>query len=158
MSESRMGVIAYAMAGGLTFMVGLIAWSHLAAAGRVPTANQLRVVNSLTTIAMVAAVIAIVVSEILWRWILRRTREPLRERVLSAFIARVACREGAALLGMTVAYIAASGGVLHAYPAYWANLAPYALFLVFLATHWPSAEKLAADADAVLREVTNVTF
>lgn len=148
MSESRIKVIACAMAAGLTLVVGLVAWRHQSAAGTVPTANQLRSLNFLTTIAMASAIIAIAASEILWRRVLRGARGPVSARAPAAFLARLACREGAALPGLTVAYIAAEGGVLRAYPAYWANLAPYALFLVFLATHRPSE---------VLRGVTNVT-
>lgn len=143
-------VIASAMAAGLTVMAGLVAWSYNNAAARVPAPNDVRSVNALTVIMMVMAMIAIVASEILWRSILRRNTGPLGARVQTAFIARLACREGAGLLGMTVAYIAALNGVLRVYPAYWATLAPYALFLGFLAAHWPSVEKLTDEARDVL--------
>jgi hypothetical protein len=143
-------VIVSAMAGGLTLMAGLIVWSHAGSAGKIPTPDQLRMVNYLTTIAMVAAVAAIAASEVLWRVILRRSSRELGARTQTAFLARLACREGAALLGMTAAYIAAGSGVLRVYPAYWVNMVPYALFLGFLATHWPSDDKLAAEAREIL--------
>ncbi|MDD5302387.1 MAG: hypothetical protein PHS14_04685 [Elusimicrobia bacterium] len=145
-------VIASAMGGGLTMMAVLVFWSYLSAAAKVPTPNEVRSVNALTVIMMVAALIAIVASELVWRVYLRRTPGELGARVRTAFIARLACREGAGLLGMTVAYIAALNGVLRVYPAYWVNLAPFFLFLGFLATHWPSAEKLTAEARAVIGE------
>ena len=107
-------------------------------------------VNLLTTIVMVAAVAAIAVSEVLWRVILRRASSELGARAQTAFLVRLACREGAALFGMTAAYIAAGSGVLRVYPAYWVNMAPYGLFLGFLVTHWPSAEKLTAEASEIL--------
>ena len=131
-------------------LAGLIAWSHAGAAGIIPTAHQLRLINLLTTIVMVAAVLAIVASEVLWRIVMRRASGELNARVQTAFLVRLACREGAALFGMMVSYLAARDGVLRAYPAYWVNMAPYALFLSFLVLHWPSAEKLAAEAGEVL--------
>ena len=143
-------IIASAMAGGLTLMAALVGWSYLTAARKIPTAGEVRSINALTTIMMVLALIAIVVSEIAWRSLLRKAPGELGARVQSAYIVRLACREGAGLLGMTVAYIAALNGVLRVYPAYWVNLAPYALFLGFLATHWPSAEKLTDEARVLL--------
>ena len=138
------------MAGGLTLMAGLIVWSYVGTVGKVPTPDQLRVVNLLTTIVMVAAVVTIGASEVLWRVILRRASSELGARAQTAFLVRLACREGAALFGMTAAYIAAGSGVLRVYPAYWVNMVPYTLFLGFLATHWPSADKLAAEAREIL--------
>lgn len=145
-------VIASAMGGGLAMMAGLVFWSYLSAAAKVPTANEVKSINALTAVAMVAALLLIIASEFLWRFSLRRTPGEFSARVQAAFIARLACREGAGLLGMTVAYIAALSGVLRLYPAYWVNLAPFALFLAFLAAHWPSAEKLTAEARGVLGE------
>lgn len=143
-------VISGAMAGGLTLMAGLVAYSYGGSTGRTPTPDQLRTINLLTTVAMAGAAGAIFASELLWRRVLLATKGPLSARVQTAFIPRMACREGAGLLGMTVAYVAALNGALRLYPAYWANLVPYALFLGFLATHWPSAARLTADAREVL--------
>jgi len=155
-TAQQLKIIAFAMGAGLAMMAGLVFWSYLYAADKAPTAQGVQFINTLTTAAMVVALMAIVVSEFVWRSLLRKTPGPLGARVQTAFIVRLACREGAGLLGMTVAYLAAINGVLRAYPAYWVNLVPFALFLGFLATHWPSAEGLAADADAVLRGVTHV--
>ncbi|MBI3288569.1 MAG: hypothetical protein HYZ74_03520 [Elusimicrobia bacterium] len=145
-----MAIIASAMAAGLTLMAGLVVWSHIRSIGKIPTAIQLRSINILTACAMLGAVAAIVVSEVLWRTMLRRAQGPLSARVQSAFIVRFACREGAALPAMAVAYMAAMDGILRAYPAYWANLIPYGLFLGFLAAHRPTAAALTAEAQGVL--------
>jgi hypothetical protein len=59
-------------------------------------------------------------------------------------------REGAALLGVVVCIISAKSGVMHLYPAYWANLAGAALFWFYLVVHWPSSERLTAEVGAVL--------
>lgn len=143
-------IIAGSMGAGLTLMAGLVAWSHANAAGKVPTPDNVRLINLLTTVAMLNAVSCIVASEFMWRRTLRNPAGPLGARVQTAFIVRLALREGAALLGMTVAYLAALNGVLKAYPAYWVNLVPCGLFLGFLAAHWPSAEKLTAEARDVM--------
>jgi hypothetical protein len=100
---------------------------------------------------MVVAFASIVGSELAWRLILRKGSGALGGRVMTAYIVRLALREGAGLIGMTAAYLAALNGVLRAYPAYWVNLAPFGLFLGFLAAHFPSAERLAAEARDVLK-------
>ncbi len=139
-------IVAGAMGAGLTLMAGLVAWSYVNSAGKTPTPYDARLVNLLTTAAMLVAVVSTVASEFLWRRLVKATPGVLGVRVQGAFIVRLALREGAGLLGMTVAYIAALDGVLRAYPAYWVNLAPYGLFLTFLAAHWPTAETLASEA------------
>lgn len=149
-AAQQLKTVALAMGGGLMLMAGLIVWSYLNAAAKVPTPNEVKSINTLTTVVMVVALLSIVASEVVWRVILRKTEGALGARVQTAYIVRLACREGAGLLGMTVAYISALNGVLRVYPAYWVNLAPFALFLLFLATHWPSAEKLTAEANDVL--------
>ncbi|MBI4060888.1 MAG: hypothetical protein HY403_05600, partial [Elusimicrobia bacterium] len=126
----QLGVVALAMGGGLALMAGLVVWSHLNAAAKVPTPGEVRAVNALTTAAMLAALLLVVASEFAWRGALRRAPGTFGARVRTAYILRLACREGAGLLGMTVAYIAALDGVLRAYPAYWVNLAPFLLFLL----------------------------
>lgn len=151
-SAQQLKIIAFAMGAGLTMMAGLVFWSYLSAAARVPTPHDVRFINTSTTVAMVAALLAIIASEIVWRSLLRRSSGPLGGRVHIAFIVRLACREGAGLLGLTIAYLAALNGVLRVYPAYWVNLAPFVLFLGFLATHWPSVEKLSDEARGVLGE------
>jgi hypothetical protein len=142
----RLQIIAGSMAGGLTLMAGFISWAYLHGAQKVPTPDHARFVNLLTTVAMLVAVCSIVASEILWRRLLKTAPGPLGSRVQAAFIARLALREGASFMGLAVAYLSALNGVLRAYPAYWVNLAPYGLFVGFLAAHWPTAEKLAAEA------------
>lgn len=141
----QLALIAAAMGGGLSLMAGLVFWSYLSAGAKTPSVVDVKMVNALTTVMMVLAAILIVASEFLWRFLLRRGKGSLSSRVTAAYIVRLGLREGAGLLGMTVAYLAALNGVLSAYPAYWANLAPFVLFLGFLATHWPSADKLAAE-------------
>lgn len=139
-------IIAGAMGGGLTLMAGLVAWSYVNAAGKVPTPDNVRLINLLTTVAMLIAVTCIFASEFVWRRVLKNSSGSLGARVQTAFIVRLALREGGALIGMTVAYLAAVNGVVRVYPAYWVNMVPYGLFLGFLAAHWPSSEKLTAEA------------
>jgi hypothetical protein len=146
----QLSIIALAMGAGLAMMAGLVFWTHINAPAKVPTPAGVKFINTLTIAAMVYGLLSIIGSEGLWRSILRRTPGALSGRVQSAFIVRMACREGGGLLGLTVAYLAALNGVLRAYPAYWVNLAPCALFLGFLAAHWPSAEKLTAEAREIL--------
>lgn len=143
-------VISFAMGGGLAMLAGFIFLSYLGGAAKVPAPRDVKFINTATTVAMVAALLAIIASEIAWRSLLRKSPGPLSGRVHIAFIVRLACREGAGLLGLTIAYLAALNGVLRIYPAYWVNLAPFALFLVFLATHWPSAERLSSEARDIL--------
>lgn len=143
-------IIAAAMAGGLALFAGVAVWFHLRAAGAVPTPEQVRGVNLLTTLAMAGAVGSILGSEILWRRLLRAPGGTLDERARAAFVARLALREGGAIFGLAVAVLAALSGILRAYPAYWANLAPFGLFVVFVAARWPSEEGLNAQiADAL---------
>lgn len=146
----QLQVIACAMGGGLVMMAGLVAWSYVNAEAKIPAPNDIRMINLLTTVSMAVAVVSIVASEFVWRAILRKATGALGGRVMTAYIVRLAMREGAGLLGMTVAYLAAVNGVLRAYPAYWVNLAPFALFLGFLAAHFPSTGKLTEEAREAL--------
>ena len=151
-TAQQLSLIAFAMGSGLTVMAGVVLWAHLNAASKVPTPYELKFINTFTTAAMVMAAALIIASETAWRSLLRKSTGALSVRVQSAFIVRLACRAGAGLLGMTIAYLAAINGVLRVYPAYWVNLAPFALFVGFLATHWPSAEKLTVAARDVIAE------
>ena len=149
-TSQQLKIIAFAMGGGLAMMAALIFWSYLSATARVPTPHDVKFINTSTTVAMVSALVLIIASEVSWRSMLLKSSGALGGRVHIAFIVRLACREGAGLLGLTIAYIAACNGVLRVYPAYWVNLAPFILFLGFLAAHWPSEEKLAAEARDIL--------
>lgn len=149
-TAQQLKIIAFAMGAGLTMMAGLVFWSYANAAAKVPNPNEVKSINTFTTVAMVVALLSTIASEIGWRSLLRKSSGSFSAGVQTAFIVRLACREGAGLLGMTVAYLSALNGVLRVYPAYWVNLAPYGLFLGFLATHWPSVEKLTDEARGVL--------
>ncbi|MCM2303370.1 MAG: hypothetical protein NDJ72_01610 [Elusimicrobia bacterium] len=148
----QLQIIAFAMGAGLTMMAGLTLWFHAGSAGAVPEPGSVRAINTMTTTVMVLALGLIVASEFVWRSVLRGSPGPLSGRVQTAFIIRLAMREGAGLLGLVVAFLAARNGVLRAYPAYWVGLAPYALFLGFLAAHWPTEDRLEAEAREVLAE------
>lgn len=145
-------IIAGAMGAGLTTFALAVAWFYAKSAGQVPDPESVQVINRMTTTVMVLALGLIVASEFAWRSLLRRSPGTLSGRVQTAYIVRLALREGAGLLGLVVAFLAALNGVLRVYPAYWVNLAPFALFLGFLATHWPTEDKLAAEARDVLGE------
>jgi hypothetical protein len=146
----QLQIIAGAMGGGLTMMAGLVVVSYLNAEPKIPAPQTVKFINTFTIIAMAAALSSIMASEAVWRVLLRKTERAVGQRVQSAFIVRLALREGAGLIGLTVAYVAALNGVLRVYPAYWVTFAPFALFLGFLATHWPRAEKLDADVRDVV--------
>lgn len=138
-------VISLAMGLGIALLCGFVAVTHFRAA-HPASPESVRLVNVFTAAAMGLTVAMIVVSEVLWKLLLtKRGAKPLSQAVIGAFIVRLACREGAALAGCVAALLAAMGGVLRAYPAYWANLAPAVLFWSYLFLHWPTAENLAAE-------------
>lgn len=136
-------VIAGAMASGVLVMTGLVVYFRLGAGGP-PQPADVRLINAFTTAVMAWCAGAIVFSEFLWKRRLRAVANPAHAPsvVQTAFIVRLAVREGAALLGLVACMLAAMKGVLAAYPAYWVNAAPAALFLFFLAVSWPSREGL----------------
>jgi len=144
-------VIAGAMAAGLALLAAMVFYFHMKVVDRLPTTESLRTINLLTTVTMLFTLIAVFVSELVWRTRVRvATAENLVASAQSAYIARSAAREGAALLGLVVALLAAQGGVLRLYPAYWANLAPAVLFGTYLWAHWPSEANLKAELKEVL--------
>lgn len=140
--------ITGAMAAGIALCAVVIVVLHARSTAS-PDPGAVRLVNVMTTVAMGGALAGIIVSEALWRVLLRR-EGPLGARVQSAFIARLAAREAAAFFGLVAGILAANGGVLRVYPAYWANLVPAGLFFVFVATHWPSDAALADEVAAGL--------
>jgi hypothetical protein len=142
-------VILIAMTNGLVLLAGVVAFFHFRSAGVVPTPEQLKTANLLTAMAMGGAVAAIVASEAAWRGMILRGQGPMPARATTAFVVRVALREGSALFGLVAGLVAAQRGVLRVYPAYWADLVPFALFLSFAATHWPSADNLNAEIAAL---------
>lgn len=142
--------IAGAMGLGVASLAAVIAVLHLRGS-KTPTPDDVRLINRMTGAAMVAALVAIVASEAVWKAQLKGVDAANADaRVTTAFIVRTALREGAALFGCVVALLAALNGTLSVYPAYWADLAPAALFLGYLAMHWPSPENLQAELDAAL--------
>jgi hypothetical protein len=147
---ANLRVILFAMAAGLCLLAALIVYFYARSAGAVPSAAQVRAENTMTLVAMAFAAATIVVSEAVWRGALRGARGPFPSRVQTAFLARAALREGAALFGLVAALLGAQNGVLRLYPAYWANFAPLGLFLVFAKLHWPTAENLTAEAAEIL--------
>jgi F0F1-type ATP synthase membrane subunit c/vacuolar-type H+-ATPase subunit K len=150
-SARTLTVIARGMGAGLLLFAAADVVVYLRAVDRSPTPESLRTINLLTTIAMGYALAGIFVSEMLWRSKLRAAREEdVAATVRTAFIVRTAVREGAALLGVVVALLAAQGGILRVYPAYWADFAPAALFGSYLWAHWPSAANLKAELAEVL--------
>jgi uncharacterized protein YacL len=143
-------LILFAMAAGLCLLAAVIGFFYARSSGVVPGAARVRIENAMTMIAMAVAASLIVVSEAVWRGVLRGTKGALAQRVQTAFIVRAALREGAALFGLVVALLCAQSGLLRLYPAYWANFAPFGLFLVFARLHWPTVESLAAEAAEIL--------
>ena len=141
-------VLSFAMGSGLAIFAGIV-WFYAGHDAAIPDAGVAHRVNTMTRTAMILALALIVASEFVWRTLIK-AEGSLDSRVRTAFIVRLSMREGAALLGLAVAFLAARSGVLRLYPAYWANLAPFGLFLIFLYAHWPTPQKLEAEARVLL--------
>ena len=139
-------VLLAAMAGGLCLLAAVVVYFSASYSGPAPGAALVATLNRLTMTAMAAAAALIVASEAVWRALLRADAGAAAARLQSAFLARAALREGAALCGLVVALLCATHGVLRLYPAYWSNFVPFALFLIFAQLHWPTPESLAAEA------------
>ena len=139
-------VIAFSMGNGVALLTAVSLFFYGRSAAAAPTLQSLRLVNRLTILSMAAAFAAIVVSELAWKKMLARVvAENVNAKTRTAFIVRAALREGAALAGGATLFLACQDGVLRAYPAYWVDLAPAALFWSFLYLHWPSLENLKAE-------------
>jgi len=146
--------LAFAMGAGIAMLVLVVGFLYARSTPPAPTPQSLRVVNMLTVLAMGGALVAIAASEILWKQTLAKVAgDKIDEAVSPAFILRSAVREGAALLGGVAALLAEQSGVLRAYPAYWATLAPAVLFWSYLFIHWPSDENLKSEVAASLPSV-----
>ncbi|MDE2142443.1 MAG: hypothetical protein KGJ84_08545 [Elusimicrobia bacterium] len=149
--SAQLKIIAGAMGMGIALLCLVIAFLFLQN-DHVATPEGLRLINLLTGMAMAGTVVAIMASEILWKSVLSRgTGGAAGRTVVGAFIARSACREGAALLGCVTALLAAMNGVLRAHPAYWVDMAPAVLFWSYLYVHWPSATNLKAEIDQIVK-------
>jgi len=145
-----LAAIVYPMGAAVATLAGIVALMHVQSV-RSPSPREVATVNLMTMIAMAVAVAAIVASEFLWKSALRRADEGnVNAVVRTAFVARTALREGAALLGGAVALVAARNGTLRVYPAYWADLAPAALFLGYLVLHRPTLDNLRAEVAEAL--------
>lgn len=142
-------IIAFAMGSGLMIFAAIVGWLHFRSAGAVPDPGAVHSINTMTTTAMILSLGLIVASEFVWRSLLKAGGS-LDARVRTAFIVRLAMREGASFLGLVVALLAARNGVLRVYPAYWVNFVPFGLFAAFLAAHWPTPEKLMAESREVV--------
>lgn len=136
-------VIATSMALGVLVLSAVALYFRLGSA-EPPAPADVKLINAFTTAVMAWCAGAIVFSESLWKRQLRAATNPAHAPAIvrTAFIVRLALREGAALLGLVACMLAAMKGVLKPYPAYWVNAAPAVLFLFFLAANWPSREGL----------------
>lgn len=149
-TSRTLSIIAAAMGMGVVLICLVVAAMHVQST-RTPSPEDVRLVNALVGAAMVAALVAIVASETVWKAQLKAlTPENVDGGVQTAFIIRTALREASAMFGAVAALIAALNGTLHVYPAYWAALVPAALFLGYLAMHWPSEDNLRAELTAAL--------
>jgi hypothetical protein len=142
--------IGLAMGTGLALFAAISVLLYARSSAVVPTAQSLRTINMLTILSAAYCFAAIVASEIAWRKMLAgATPADVNAKTQTAFVVRAAAREGAALLGGVTFFLACQDGVLRAYPAYWADLVPTALFWSFLYVHWPSLENLKAEVAAI---------
>lgn len=149
--SQKLRIMCAGMAGGILFLAGWVAWTY-ASDSLVTHANAARFINIMTMVAMGWTLAAIAAGEFMWRRGVRAIAESSSAdaAVATAFILRLALREGAAMLGLVVCFLAARNGVLRAYPAYWVNAAPAALFLFFLWARWPSLDNLRSQVKDAL--------
>jgi hypothetical protein len=144
-------VIAFAMGNGIALATVISLFVYARSAEASPSPQSLKLVNRLTVLSMAASFAAIVVSEIAWkRMLAAASATDVNARTRTAFVVRSALREGAALAGVATFFLACLSGVLRAYPAYWIDLAPAALFWSFLCLHWPSLENLKGELAEIL--------
>jgi hypothetical protein len=140
--------IAFAMGMGIVLLAAVSVFLYARSDAPAPSPQTLKFINMMTILSMAASVAAIFVSEIVWRRMLAgATAADVNARTQLAFIVRAALREGAALAGTVTFFLACQDGVLRAYPAYWVDLVPAALFWSFLYLHWPSLENLKAELE-----------
>ena len=147
----KLRILCVGMAGGVLLLAGWVAWTYIC--GAVDThPNAARFINIMSMVAMGWTLAAIATGEFLWRRLVRGIASPADADgvVHMAFVLRLALREGAAMLGLVVCFLAARNGVLSAFPAYWVNAAPAALFLFFLWARWPSLDNLRAQVKDAL--------
>ena len=139
-------MLSFAMGLGIGFLA-LISMAFYARSSQVvPAPSAVKMINMLTVISMGYALATIVASEIIWKKMLSGvSAADVNMKAQKAFIIRAATREGGAVLGAGTVFIACQNGVLRAYPAYWIDLAPAALFWSFLYFHWPSLENLRTE-------------
>ncbi|MFI5349860.1 MAG: hypothetical protein ACHQ2Z_09970 [Elusimicrobiota bacterium] len=144
-------VIAFAMGNGIALLTAIAIFFYWRSNAAAPTPQSLKLINSLTVFSAAASFAAIVVSEFVWKKILAgASAANVNATTQTAFIVRAALREGAALAGCVTLLLAAQDGVLRAYPAYWVDLVPAALFWSFLCLHWPSLENLRGELAEIL--------
>jgi len=143
-------LISFAMGLGIVFLALISFIFYTRSSSVVPAPSAVRMINLLTVISMGYALATIVVSEILWKkMIAGAVAADVNMKVQKAYIVRSVTREGGALLGAVTFFIACQNGVLRAYPAYWIDLVPAALFWSFLYVHWPSLENLKTEVGGI---------
>lgn len=143
-------LVSFAMGLGIGFLALISMVFYSRSAEVVPAPSAIKMINMLTVISMGYALATIVVSEILWKKMLAgAVAADVNMKTQKAYIIRSVTREGGALLGAVTFFIACQNGVLRAYPAYWIDLAPAALFWSFLYFHWPSLENLKAEVGEI---------
>lgn len=148
---AKLRVLSGGMGAGILGFAAFVVWTYFA--GSVDAyANAPRFINIMTMVAMGWTLAGIAAGEFVWRYCVRRVENPAEAdaTVQMGFTLRLAFREGTAILGLVVCFLAAGNGVLRAYPAYWVNAAPAALFLFFLWARWPSFEGLRAQVKDAL--------
>jgi len=142
--------LAVAMGLGIALIALVSVVFYARSAEAVPTPRSLQLINLLTIVSAGYALATIVASELLWKkMIAGAVAADVNMKVQKAFIVRSVTREGGALLGAVTFFIACQNGVLRAYPAYWIDLVPAALFWSFLYVHWPSLENLKAEVGGI---------
>ncbi len=148
----NLSIVSGATASGTVLLIAIIIFLHLHCQ-KYPTAQDIAIINRLTGAAMIAALVAIMASEIIWKSQLRRIDAHNADAIIrTAFTIRTGLREMSAILGAFVTLMASTGGVLKLYPVYWATLLPAWLFLGYLAMHWPTFENLDSEIGTALQK------
>jgi hypothetical protein len=139
-----MRVIIGAMCMGLLMMAGVTVMLSLKAQGKVPPAGD----GALPVLSAVHAFM--VVSSYAMGWFLTEqqykasrgtTAASAPERIQTAEIMLWATREGPALLGFVVCFLAGTSGIAARQPLYWLNASSTLLFWGLALNNFPSEER-----------------
>ena len=115
-------IIQGAMAAGLAFFSLAVFYIRFVGVHSPPARDPEPLIRLFSVAHAVLAVSAWTASGLIYQTILRKPSGSLPAAFQTAEIARLACREGPAIFGLVVCFLAASDGLLAAKPVYWCNM------------------------------------